>query len=116
MRPCTVPSEIDASRTRAGSAARSDALSDRHSTATANRGCAADIAAAILETLRIWRESTGTVNKRIRRLSRLPLMIVLLINTAVTGTGWAMNAPAKTPEQPVVEHVHCGEAMEQMAG
>jgi hypothetical protein len=49
-------------------------------------------------------------------MSRLPLMIVLLINTAVTGTGWAMNAPAKTPEQPVVEHVHCGEAMEQMAG
>jgi hypothetical protein len=56
------------------------------------------------------------VTKRNRRMSRLPLMIVLLINTAVTGTGWAMNVPATTPEQPVAEHVHCGEAMEQMAG
>jgi hypothetical protein len=42
-------------------------------------------------------------------------MIVLLINTAVTGTGWAMSAPAETRELPVAEHVHCGEAMEQMA-
>lgn len=49
-------------------------------------------------------------------MSRLPLLIVLLINTAVTGTGWAMNAPAETPQPPVAEHVHCGEAMEQMAG
>ena len=56
------------------------------------------------------------MNKRNRRMSRLPLMIVLLINTAVTGTGWAMNAPAETPEPPVAEHIHCGEAMEQMAG
>jgi hypothetical protein len=55
------------------------------------------------------------VTKRNRRLSRLPLLIVLLINTADTGTGWAMNAPAETPRQPVAEHVHCGEAMEQMA-
>jgi hypothetical protein len=55
------------------------------------------------------------VTKRNRRMSRLPLMIVLLINTAVTGTGWAMNAPATTAtEKPVAEHSHCGEAMEQM--
>jgi hypothetical protein len=48
-------------------------------------------------------------------MSRLPLLIVLLINTAVTGTGWAMNTQATAPEQPAAEHAHCGDAMEQMA-
>lgn len=56
------------------------------------------------------------MTKRSRRNSRLPLLIVLLINTAVTGTGWAMGVPATAREQPVAEHIHCGEAMEQMAG
>jgi uncharacterized protein involved in copper resistance len=56
------------------------------------------------------------VNKRIRRMSRLPLMIVLLINTAVTGTGWAMNAPVTPPGQTAIEHSPCGESMEQMSG
>jgi hypothetical protein len=43
-------------------------------------------------------------------------MVVLLINTAVTGTGWTMNAPVTAPEQPVAAHAQCGDAMEQMAG
>jgi hypothetical protein len=101
----------------AGSAASTAAHSSRHSTAAANWGTCAAITAVFLETFRIWRESTRTVTKRNRRKSRLPLLIVLLINTAVTGSGWAMAAPAAkadAPEQPVASHMDCGEAMGQM--
>lgn len=55
------------------------------------------------------------MTKRNRQMSRLPLMVVLLINMAVTGVGWAMAAPAAAPVQHVAAHSHCGEAMEQGA-